>query len=47
MVPLAQLARKKRKPLTIKTLLGDPNHDFVLSLSAYIEATGRFKQTGE
>jgi hypothetical protein len=42
---LAQHARKKSKPITVKALLGDP--DFVLPLAAYIQAMGRFKQTGE
>ncbi len=42
---LARLAVKKRKLLTIMTLLGDK--DFVLPLAAYIQATGRFKPPGE
>jgi hypothetical protein len=43
--PLVQLASKKRKPLTLRTLLGDPS--FVLPLAAYTHATERFKQPGE
>ena len=43
--PLVQLASKKRKPLTLRTLLGDPS--FVLPLAAYTHVTERFKQLGE
>lgn len=39
--PLAQLARKKRKALTLETLLGDP--DFAIPLANFIEGTNRFK----
>jgi hypothetical protein len=42
---LARLAGKKRKPLTLKTLLGDP--EFILPLASYIQATGRFGLQGE
>ena len=42
---LAQHARKERKAITVKVLLGDPK--FILPLAAYIQAMGRFKQHGE
>ena len=43
--PLTQLARKRRKALTLKSLLGDLQ--FTLPLAAYIQATGRFTKPGE
>jgi len=43
--PLIQHVRKKRKPLSLKILLGDPQ--FTLPLAAYIHATGRFPKPGE
>ena len=39
--PLERHARRKRKPLTVETLLGDP--DFAVPLSSYIDGTCRFK----
>jgi hypothetical protein len=42
---LARHVRKKHKPLTIKTLLREP--DLVLPLVAFIQATGRFCLQGE
>jgi hypothetical protein len=38
---LAQIVRKKKKYLTLETLLGNP--DLVLPLANYIDATQRFK----
>jgi len=43
--PLAQHATKKRKSLTLQTMLGDLQ--FILPLAAYIHATGRFMRPGE
>jgi hypothetical protein len=43
--PLSQHARKKRKVLTLNTLLGDP--EFILPLAAFIQATRRFTKPGE
>ncbi len=43
--PLTQHTTKKRKPLTLQTILGDPQ--FILPLAAYIQATGRFMRPGE
>jgi len=42
---LTRHAGKKHKPLTVKTLLGDP--ELVLPLAAYIQAIGRFGLQGE
>ena len=42
---LTQHAARKRKPLTLKTILGDPQ--FILPLAAHIHATGRFTRTSE
>jgi hypothetical protein len=42
---LARHTGKKRKPLTIKTLLEDP--ELVVPLATYIQASGRFKTSGE
>jgi hypothetical protein len=38
---LHKLARKKKKPLTLQLLLGDP--DMATHLASYIDATYRFK----
>jgi hypothetical protein len=42
---LTQHTARKCKPLTLKTILGDPQ--FILPLAAYIHATGRFTRTSE
>ncbi len=43
--PLLQHARKKRKALSLKISLGDPQ--FMILLAVYIQATGRFPKPGE
>jgi len=43
--PLTQHATKKCKPLTLQTILGDPQ--LILPLAAYIHTTGRFTRPGE
>jgi len=42
---LTQHARKKRKALTLETILGDP--EFILPLAAFTRVSGRFMQPGE